>query len=364
MTVADDHDGASDADLVRRARAGDKEAFAVLVVRHSGTARVLAARVLDDPELVADVVQEAVVTALLSLDRLQRPEAFRPWLCGIALNVARRWRRATRRATPLQGTQPVDPAPGPLEVAETADITRRVRQAIAELAAGQRQAVWLFYLQGLSHREVAAELGISVGAVKARLYQARAVLAPRLSPLAERSLPVSASRPTEPTWIDARIAGVRRPDDESYRNIDTVVLQEAAGDRELPIGVLSSSGIALAVILQSIEMPRPMTHQLTTDLVRAAGAEIVEVRITRLLEGSFYAEIVLDGAGGRREIDARPSDALSLAAILDVPVRVDARILDDPDAVGRTGWRDYPNTDADIAEKVRQNLLPPSEPQQ
>ena len=60
------------------------------------------------------------------------------------------------------------------KIAEIADLARRVRDAVTALPSGQRDAVLLFYLQGLSHREVAAEPGISAGAVKARLHQARA----------------------------------------------------------------------------------------------------------------------------------------------------------------------------------------------
>ena len=55
------------------------------------------------------------------------------------------------------------PAPGPAEVAESAEVSARVRGAIAALPAGQRDAVRMFYLQGLSHIEVAGELGVSVG---------------------------------------------------------------------------------------------------------------------------------------------------------------------------------------------------------
>jgi RNA polymerase sigma-70 factor (ECF subfamily) len=73
---------------------------------------------------------------------------------------------------------PLAAGPDPAEAAEAADTAARVREAIGSLADGQRHAVHLFYLQGLSHREVAEELGISVGAVKARLHQARAALAP------------------------------------------------------------------------------------------------------------------------------------------------------------------------------------------
>ncbi|WP_179786961.1 RNA polymerase sigma factor [Actinopolymorpha rutila] len=82
---------AADDVLVVRARAGDKAAFAALVLRHGDQARRLAERVLNDPDLARDASQEAIVVALVSLGRLANPRSFGPWLGGIALNVARRW---------------------------------------------------------------------------------------------------------------------------------------------------------------------------------------------------------------------------------------------------------------------------------
>jgi RNA polymerase sigma factor (sigma-70 family) len=252
---------ASDAELAGRARLGDKCAFAALVVRHGDAARRLAGRVLDDPDLAHDAGQEAIVVALVSLDRLAKPGSFGPWLCGIALNVARGWLQESRRVGPLTGGDLADPAPGPEELAETAVLADRVRGAIADLAPGQREAVLLFYLQGLSHREVAAELGITLGAVKSRLHQARAALASRLSPIVEEEAVMTNIRAPGPTWVDVSIAGIRRPaGDDASTKLHTVILKEAGGERELPIGVLAAAAESLAVILESVEMPRPMTH--------------------------------------------------------------------------------------------------------
>ncbi len=147
----------SDADLVKAALAGDRESLGTLIQRHWQTAIFLAARVLDSPELARDAAQEAAIAAMTGLDQLRSPDRFGAWFCGITLNVARRWRR--RLGTELPGT-PLDQAstePGPEEAAELADVAGRVRDAIALLANGQAEAVRLFYLQGLSHREVAAE---------------------------------------------------------------------------------------------------------------------------------------------------------------------------------------------------------------
>jgi RNA polymerase sigma factor (sigma-70 family) len=249
----------SDAELVRAARTGLKAPMAELLRRHGDTAVALAARVLDSPDLARDAVQEAAIAAMTDLGRLRSPERFGAWFCGITLNVARRWRRQLRpEVTGLAADRP-DMSPGPAEAVETADTAARVRAAIGSLADGQRHAVRLFYLQGLSHQEVAAELGISVGAVKARLHQARTALAPKLSPLsaarqertlrkeeegtmsestgagAGRAAPKGATGPAE--WAAVRVAEVRRTaEDDPRARKHVMILAEEGGDRMLRSG--------------------------------------------------------------------------------------------------------------------------------
>ena len=190
--------------------------MAELLRRHWDIAVLLAGRVLGSPDLGRDAAQEAAVAAMTDLERLRSPDRFGAWFCGIALNVSRRWRRQSQPELP--GLEPdldsaADLAPAsadPALAAEAADTAARVRGAIAELAGGQQDAVRLFYLRGLSHREVAAELGISIGAVKARLHQARAALAPRLAQFT--TLPeVRTVTATEQAaeWVEVEVWGVR-----------------------------------------------------------------------------------------------------------------------------------------------------------
>jgi RNA polymerase sigma factor (sigma-70 family) len=363
---------ACDADLVRGALAGAREPFAELVRRHQRTAAALAARVLGSDDLARDAVQEAAVAAMTGLDRLRSPDRFGPWFCGIALNVSRRWLRQLRAEWPDAGPDRADASAGarPDELAELADVAGRVRAAIAGLADGQRDAVFLFYLQGLSHREVAAELGVSVGAVKSRLHQARAALAPRLAPLVEieEGTAVNATTGAQ-EWIDVRVAEVRRadgdpaaPDGYPAARKHIMVLEAADGRGRLPIWVGPAEATALALTLEAVETPRPMTYQLAASLLAAAGARATEARITRLDGGTYYAVVLVDGPAGPSEVDARPSDAVTLAAMADVPIRVDARVFAaEADAAGadETGgpdWQAWPTGAAELAAETGQRM--------
>jgi RNA polymerase sigma factor (sigma-70 family) len=356
----------SDADLVCEALLGRREPFAELVRRHQRTATALAARVLGSEDLARDAVQEATVAAMTGLDRLRSADRFGPWFCGIALNVSRRWLRQLRAERPAAGPEHAGHGAGPDvsarpdELAELADLAARVRAAIATLADGQRDAVFLFYLQGLSHREVAAELGISVGAVQARLHQARAALAPRLAPLIDiQEGTVMAATASAPEWVDVTPIGVRRGEGEDPDERKYVMLLEAADGRgRLPIWIGPAEGTALALTLQAVETPRPMTYQLAASLLTAAGGRAVETRITRLADCVFYAVVIVDGPEGRREVDARPSDAVTLAAVMDAPIRAEASLFTDP-PLGQTGgfdWESFPTDAADLAAEARERL--------
>ena len=363
---------ASDERLVEAALGGDKDAFATLVARHWATAVALAARVLGTPDLARDAGQEAAVAALVSLDRLRTPGSFGAWFCGITLNVARGWARQLRAERPaVIGDQAPDRAshePGPDERAELAELAATVRAAVAQLADGQRDAVFLFYLQGLTHREVAAELAISVGAVKARLHQARAALTPALVPLAGGPAPTSgpagpATRTKEPAmtttasrpaWAEVMVTDIRRSaeaDPSSRQHI--ILLDERDGARRLPIWVGPTEATVLALSLQAVETPRPLTYQMTASLLDACGSRVSEVRITRLAGEVFYAVVIVDGPAGRREVDARPSDAVNLALVTGAPILADSALLDDPGAGRRDEWQDLPSGTATLAAEAR-----------
>jgi len=333
--------------------------MAELLRRHWDTAVLLAERVLGSPDLARDAVQEAAIAAMTDVERLRSPERFGAWFCGIALNVSRKWLRQLRlERSGLLPDRPSEAA-DPAEAAEIADTAARVQRAIAALADGQQDAVRLFYLQGLSHREVADELGISVSAVKARLHQARAALAPRLAQFTttQESEARAMTATDAAEWAEVTVTDIRRSEDEDDSKREHVMLlTERGGDRRLPIWIGPAEATALALTLESVETPRPFAYKLAAGLVEAAGAQISEVRITQLLESVFYAIVVVRGPAGPREVDARPSDAVNLAAVTGIPIRVNAGLFAaatrDPEARRVS----FPSATADIAAETQQRL--------
>jgi bifunctional DNase/RNase len=106
-----------------------------------------------------------------------------------------------------------------------------------------------------------------------------------------------------------------------------MVLRDRNGDRGIPIWIGPAEAGSLALVMESVETPRPFTARLAASLVAAAGATIAEVRVTQLIGQVFFATVVVRGPSGTAEVDARPSDAVNLALAAGVPIRVDDQLF-------------------------------------
>ncbi len=322
----------NDGELVRLARRGDRRAFAALVTGHYPVLLATCRRVLRDGELARDAAQQTILTAMLGLEHLRDEERFESWLIGIGLNVSRAVLRERSRSMPSAATlareqrladseaAPTDPA----QSVEHDEVVARVRNAIKHLPPGQRDAVALYYIAGLTLSEIAEHLGTVPGAIKTRLHKARRSLRAPLTQLWKENF-MSADKLD---FVRMEVADLRRsaatgPQPDPIRNI--LFLDEEGGDRRLSIWVGASEATALAVLLEDVQLPRPWTHQFAAQLLRAAGGQLAEVRIVELTDFTFYAQVVLaDGT----TVDARPSDALALALHLDAPIYVADRVLE------------------------------------
>jgi len=107
-----------------------------------------------------------------------------------------------------------------------------------------------------------------------------------------------------------------------------VVLKDADSARYLPIWIGPFEADAITIELQDVEVARPLTHDLLKATIEQLGAEVVQVAITELRNDTYYAEITLRVNGKRLAIDSRPSDAIALAVRAQVPVFVDADVME------------------------------------
>jgi bifunctional DNase/RNase len=99
-----------------------------------------------------------------------------------------------------------------------------------------------------------------------------------------------------------------------------VLLKTADGNRFLPIWIGHPEAAAILMKLQGASTPRPMTHDLVTEMLSQLDAQVIRITVTELKENTFYATITVQQDGTEIEIDSRPSDAIALAVRSDAPI--------------------------------------------
>lgn len=107
-----------------------------------------------------------------------------------------------------------------------------------------------------------------------------------------------------------------------------LILKEIAGERRLPIIIGSFEAQHIALELEGIKPPRPLTHDLLKNIIEQLGFSLSYVYINELRDGTFFAKIKMD-VGSIDEIDARPSDAIALALKFSVPIYVSEEVMDE-----------------------------------
>ena len=106
-----------------------------------------------------------------------------------------------------------------------------------------------------------------------------------------------------------------------------ILLKEMEGNRRLPIIIGAFEAQAIALEIEGIKPPRPLTHDLLKQITDNLGANVVEIIVDELRENTFYAKIILEVAALTQEIDARPSDAIALAVRAQAPIYVAESVL-------------------------------------
>jgi bifunctional DNase/RNase len=107
-----------------------------------------------------------------------------------------------------------------------------------------------------------------------------------------------------------------------------VILKEKGAERYLPIWIGAAEADAIAVKLQDVSVPRPLTHDLLQSMIDVLGASVKSIIVSDLKNDTFYARILLNVDGGEVEVDSRPSDALALAVRAGVAIYAEEGVLD------------------------------------
>ena len=147
--------------------------------------------------------------------------------------------------------------------------------------------------------------------------------------------------------VEMNLAGVRV---ELPSNQPIVLLREQEGERFLPIWIGQPEAAAIALALQGVVTPRPMTHDLMKNILDEMAIQVNSIVITELREGTFFAVINMQRNGDAWEISSRPSDAIALAVRLGCKIFASEDVLSEASILIPSGDED------DEVEKFREFL--------
>ncbi|HMB97685.1 MAG TPA: bifunctional nuclease family protein [Balneolaceae bacterium] len=131
-----------------------------------------------------------------------------------------------------------------------------------------------------------------------------------------------------------------------------LILNEKKGNRRLPIIIGTFEAQAIALELESIKPPRPMTHDLLKNIVLSFNSSVQQIFINELSEGTFFAQILYERDDERVELDARPSDAIAVAIRFGAPIYVHPDVLDEAGIVSEEAAAE--NIDQPVSGKTTQ----------
>jgi bifunctional DNase/RNase len=146
--------------------------------------------------------------------------------------------------------------------------------------------------------------------------------------------------------IEMELTGVRV---ELPSNQPIVLLRERAGERYLPIWVGAAEATAIALSLQGIVPPRPMTHDLFQQVLDELAVRVSKIVVTELRDATFFATIEYHRQGEDFEVSSRPSDAIALAVRMSVPIFAEEGVLEEASIL-------IPGDEEEEVEKFREFL--------
>jgi len=129
--------------------------------------------------------------------------------------------------------------------------------------------------------------------------------------------------------VQVRVLGVALDAARQHIVLLKPLLEEPGEGRVLPIWIGAQEATSILIAVQGEQAPRPLSHDLITTLFGTVGARIERVDVTRIDDGTFYAELSLTTPSGPQVLDSRPSDAIALAVRVQAPIWVADEVLDE-----------------------------------
>jgi hypothetical protein len=111
-------------------------------------------------------------------------------------------------------------------------------------------------------------------------------------------------------------------------NTPIIILKDLGGEKSLPIWVGYPEATAIALQMESVTTPRPMTHDLIKNILSSMNVTVNYICVNDIKDSTFYAIISMGAGSGAVEVDSRPSDAIAVALRLKVPIYVNQKVLD------------------------------------
>ena len=151
--------------------------------------------------------------------------------------------------------------------------------------------------------------------------------------------------------VEMRIKGLML---DPVTNMPIIILSDVEGQRILPIWVGFFEANAIALQMENVATPRPMTHDLLKNVISGLNATVKKILVNNLSDNTFYAMIYLEMNGETLAIDSRPSDAIALALRMKSPIFVDEEVIQKAKSI--EGTRDL--SDSESLQRWLENLRP------
>jgi uncharacterized protein len=151
--------------------------------------------------------------------------------------------------------------------------------------------------------------------------------------------------------VEMRIKGLML---DPVTNMPIIILSDMEGQRILPIWVGFFEANAIALQMENVATPRPMTHDLLKNVISGLNATVKKILVNNLWDNTFYALIYLEMDGETLAIDSRPSDAIALALRMKSPIFVEEEVIQKAKSI--EGTRDL--SDSESLQKWLENLRP------